>query len=48
MDFPNVSDISDKNILYKVIIKIQNPDILRLDFVLTYFSKIGKKGKITQ
>ena len=29
MDFPKVSDITDKNILYKFVMKIQTPDILK-------------------
>ena len=39
MDFPKVSDITDKNIFYKFVMKIQTPEILnRLDFVSTCFS----------
>ena len=30
MDFPKVSEISDKNILYKFVMKIQTPEILKL------------------
>ena len=29
MDFPKVSEISDKNILYKFVMKIQTPEILK-------------------
>ena len=29
MDFPKVSDITDKNILYKFVMKIQDPEILK-------------------
>ena len=29
MDFPKVSDITYKNILYKFVMKIQTPDILK-------------------
>ena len=38
MHFPKVSDITDKNILYKFVMKIQTPDISRSDSVLTCFS----------
>ena len=29
IDFPNVSDITDKNILYQFVMKIQDPEILK-------------------
>ena len=29
MDFPKISDITDKNIQYKFVMKIQTPDILK-------------------
>ena len=29
MDFPKISDITDKNLLYKFIMQIKDPDILK-------------------
>ena len=44
MDFPKVSDITDKNILYKFVIKIQTPEILKsLGFLLNLLFKNRRK-----
>ena len=49
MDFSKISDITDKNILYKFVMKIQTPEILKsLGFCINLLSKIlkiAKKGK---
>ena len=43
MDFPKISDITDKNLLYKFIMKIQDPDILKsLRFGINLHFKIVK------
>ena len=52
MDFPKVSEISDKNILYKFVMKIQTPEILKsLVFCINLLFKNRenrkKRGKIT-
>ena len=46
MDFPKVSDITDKNILYKFIMKIQTPEILKsLGFCINLLFKNRKNRR---
>ena len=46
MDFPKVSDITDKNILYKFVIKIQTPEILKsLGFCINLLFKNRENRK---
>ena len=46
MDFPKVSEITDKNILYKFVMKIQTPDILKsLGFCINLPFKNRKNHK---
>ena len=46
MDFPKVSDITDKNILYKFIMKIKTPEILKsLGFCINLLLKNRKTRK---
>ena len=46
MDFPKVSDISDKNILYKFVMKIQTPEILKsLGFCINLLFKNRENHK---
>ena len=47
MDFPKVSDISDKNIFYKFVMTIQTPEILKsLGFCTNLLFKNGENRKI--
>ena len=46
MDFPKVSDITDKNILYKFVMKIQTPEILKsLGFCINLLFKNRENRK---
>ena len=46
MDFSKISDITDKNILYKFVMKIQHPEILKpLGFCINLLPKIVKIKK---
>ena len=46
MDFPNVSDITDKNILYNFVMKIQTPEIFKsLGFCVNLFFKNRENRK---
>ena len=46
MDFPKISDITDKNILYRFVMKIQTTEILKsLGFCFKLLFKNRKKSQ---